>query len=103
MFDISAFKLVALAILAVIIFGPDKLPKLIADAMRILQAVREFSDRAKQDIRGELGPELQDFDFEDLNPKTFMRKQLAAHGEELGWKDLQDLTRSVTQDAAGPE
>ncbi|WP_042406363.1 sec-independent translocase [Streptacidiphilus carbonis] len=100
MFDISPFKLVALIVLAVIIFGPDKLPKLVADAMGIIRKIREFSDSAKEDIRKELGPEFKDFEFEDLNPKTFVRKQLATHGEEFGLNDLQELKNGFTKDAA---
>jgi sec-independent protein translocase protein TatB len=88
MFDLAPLKLVALLVLAVVIFGPDKLPKLIADATRMLRAVREFSDKAKQDIREELGPEFQEFEFQDLNPKTFVRKQIAVHGEALGLNDM---------------
>lgn len=100
MFDISPFKLVALIVLAVIIFGPDKLPKLVADAMGIIRKIREFSDSAKEDIRKELGPEFKDFEFEDLNPKTFVRKQLATHGEEYGLNDLQELKNGFSKDAA---
>ncbi|MDT7577463.1 MAG: sec-independent protein translocase protein TatB, partial [Pseudonocardiales bacterium] len=70
MFDISPFKLVALVVLAVIIFGPDKLPKLVAEVMSFVRKVRQFSETAKEDIRKELGPEFKDFEFEDLNPKT---------------------------------
>lgn len=100
MFDISPFKLVALIVLAVIIFGPDKLPKLVADAMGIIRKIREFSDSAKEDIRKELGPEFKDFEFEDLNPKTFVRKQLATHGDEYGLSDLQELKNGFSKDAS---
>ena len=100
LFDIGPIKLVALVILAVVIFGPDKLPKLIAEAMGFIRKLREFSESAKQDIRKELGPEFQDFEFEDLNPKTFVRKQLAQHGEDLGLNELQELKNGFTKDAA---
>jgi sec-independent protein translocase protein TatB len=99
-FDISPLKLVALVVLAVVIFGPDKLPKLIADGMRMLRAVREFSEKAKDDIRQELGPEFQEFEFEDLNPKAFVRKQLARHGEDLGLNEFQELRAGFSKDAA---
>lgn len=57
-------------------------------------AVRRWrSFKAKQDIREELGPEFQDFECEDLNPKTFVRRQLAAHGEDLGVPPLQRVRR----------
>jgi sec-independent protein translocase protein TatB len=99
-FDISPFKLVALVVLAVIIFGPDKLPKLISEAMGFVRKVRQFSESAKEDIRKELGPEFKDFEFEDLNPKTFVRKQLATHGDELGLSDLKELRNGFSKDAA---
>ncbi|MET9950939.1 sec-independent translocase [Streptomyces sp. NPDC006339] len=86
--DIGALELVTLVVLAVLIFGPEKLPKVIQDVSRFVRKVREFSDSAKQDIRNELGPEFKDFEFEDLNPKTFIRKQLAEN-EDL--KDLKEL------------
>ncbi|MFI1885862.1 sec-independent translocase [Streptomyces jumonjinensis] len=88
--DIGALELVTLVVLAVLVFGPDKLPKFIQDVSRFIRKVREFSDNAKQDIRSELGPEFKDFDFEDLNPKTFIRKQLNEHDELRELKELGD-------------
>ncbi|MFI8518621.1 sec-independent translocase [Streptomyces sp. NPDC085481] len=86
--DIGALELVTLVVLAVLIFGPEKLPKVIQDVSRFIRKVREFSDSAKADIRSELGPEFKDFEFEDLNPKNFIRKQLAEN-EDL--RDLKEL------------
>jgi sec-independent protein translocase protein TatB len=100
LFDLGPLKLAVLVILAVVIFGPDKPPQLVADAMRIIRAIRGFSENAKTDIRNHLGPDFQDFEFEDLNPKTFVRKQLAAHGQDLGLDEIQDLTTSITQGTA---
>lgn len=89
--DIGALELVALVVLAVLIFGPDKLPKVIQDVTRFIRKVRAFSESAKEDIRNELGPEFKDFEFEDLNPKTYIRKQLAEN-EDLN--DLKELRSS---------
>ncbi|OEJ94541.1 sec-independent translocase [Streptomyces thermolilacinus] len=89
--DIGALEVVALVILAVLIWGPDKLPQLIQDVSGFIRKVRNFSESAKQDIRSELGPEFKDFEFEDLNPKTFLRKQLADNPD---LKDLQELRSS---------
>ncbi|WP_327727925.1 sec-independent translocase [Streptomyces sp. NBC_00487] len=84
--DIGALEVVTLVVLAVLVFGPDKLPKVIQDVTRTIRKIREFSDSAKADIRSELGPEFKDFEFEDLNPKTFLRKQL--DNDELGLKEI---------------
>ncbi len=96
--DIGALELVALAILAVLIFGPDKLPKVIQDVAGFIRKVRDFSENAKQDIRTELGPEFKDFEFEDLNPKTFIRKQLAENDDLREFKELRssfDLRKEI--------
>jgi len=85
-------------VLAVLVFGPDKLPKVIQDVMRTIRKIREFSESAKADIREELGPEFKDFDFEDLNPKTFLRKQL--DNDELGLKEIRngfDLKKEMAE------
>ncbi|MFJ7128092.1 sec-independent translocase [Streptomyces sp. NPDC098101] len=86
--DIGALELVTLVVLAVLVFGPDKLPKVIQDVSRFVRKIREFSDSAKNDIRSELGPEFKDFEFEDLNPKTFLRKQMESN-EDL--RELREL------------
>ncbi|CAM5658934.1 MULTISPECIES: sec-independent translocase [Streptomyces] len=96
--DIGALELVTIIVLAVLVFGPDKLPKVIQDVMRTVRKIREFSESAKQDIRQELGPEFKDFEFEDLNPKTFIRKQL--DNEDLGIKEIRngfDLKKEMAE------
>ncbi|MEU8519153.1 sec-independent translocase [Streptomyces sp. NBC_01216] len=89
--DVGILELVTLVVLAVLIFGPDKLPKVIQDVSRFIRRIREFSEGAKQDIRTELGPEFKDFEFEDLNPKTFLRKQLEGNED---FKELKELRSS---------
>jgi sec-independent protein translocase protein TatB len=86
--DIGPLELVTIVVLAVLVFGPEKLPKMIQDVTRTIRKVREFSESAKADIREELGPEFKDFEFEDLNPKTFLRKQL--DNDELGLKEIRN-------------
>jgi sec-independent protein translocase protein TatB len=96
--DIGPLELVTLIVLAVLVFGPDKLPKVIQDVMRTIRKIREFSESAKQDIRQELGPEFKDFEFEDLNPKTFIRKQL--DNDDLGLKEIRntfDLKKEMAE------
>jgi sec-independent protein translocase protein TatB len=88
-FDIGPLELVALVILAILVFGPEKLPKVIQDVAGFIRKVRQFSDNAREDIRSELGPEFKDFEFEDLNPKTFARKHLL-DGDDLGMKEIRN-------------
>ncbi|WP_037889678.1 sec-independent translocase [Streptomyces sp. NRRL S-87] len=95
--DIGALELVTLVVLAVLIFGPDKLPKVIQDVSRFIRKIREFSDSAKQDIRAELGPDFKDFEFEDLNPKTFLRKQLTENEDLAEIRSSLDLRKELNE------
>lgn len=82
MFDLSFLKLVVLGVLALIIFGPDQLPKMASQAGRALRDLRRLADSARADLQDGLGPEFRDFDLNDLNPRNFVRKHL--------WDDLDD-------------
>ncbi|NED31386.1 sec-independent translocase [Streptomyces sp. SID8499] len=96
--DIGLPELATIIVLAMLVFGPDKLPKVIQDVIRTIRKIREFSESAKQDIRQELGPEFKDFEFEDLNPKTFLRKQLET--DDLGLKEIRngfDLKKEMAE------
>jgi sec-independent protein translocase protein TatB len=75
-FDLSPFKLLVLAVIALVVFGPRELPKIAQQAGRMLRDLRRIAEGAKADLREGLGPEFQDFDFEDLNPRRFVQKHM---------------------------
>lgn len=76
MFDLSITKILILAVLGLMIFGPEQLPKMAAQAGQALRDLRKLADKASSDLRENLGPEYADFDFNDLNPRNFVRKHL---------------------------
>jgi len=75
-FDLSLTKLLVLAVIALVVFGPHELPKIAAQAGRALRDLRRIAEGAKADLKEGLGPEFQDFDFDDLNPRRFVQKHL---------------------------
>ena len=76
MFDLSLPKLLVLGVLALLIFGPDQLPKFAAQAGRAIRELRRLAEGAQADLRENLGPEFSDFEIADLHPKNFVRKHL---------------------------
>jgi sec-independent protein translocase protein TatB len=76
-FDLSLPKLLVLAVIALVVFGPNELPKIAAQAGRALRDLRQIAEGAMNDLRDGLGPELADFEIEDLNPKRFVQKHLS--------------------------
>jgi sec-independent protein translocase protein TatB len=75
-FDLSIPKLLVLAVIALIVFGPDELPTIAAQAGRALRDLRQIAQSAKNDLRDGLGPEFDGFEIEDLNPKRLAHKHL---------------------------
>lgn len=82
MFGISGGEFVILAVLGLLIFGPDKLPKAIQQMGSVLRQLRKMATSAKKDLQDGLGPEFKDFDVNDLNPKSFVRRHLLEDEDE---------------------
>jgi sec-independent protein translocase protein TatB len=76
LFDLSIPKILILLVLGLMIFGPERLPKLAAQAGQALRDLRRLADNAKADLSESLGPEFRDFDLNDLNPRSLVRKHL---------------------------
>ncbi len=76
MFDLSIAKILILGVIGLMIFGPEQLPKMAAQAGKALRDLRRLAESARSDLTSSLGPEFSDFDFNDLNPKSFVRKHL---------------------------
>ena len=74
--DLSFGKILFLAVIAIVVFGPDQLPKMAQQAGRTLRELRRLADGATRDIREGLGPEFEEFDLRDLHPGNFVRKHL---------------------------
>ena len=63
-------------LVAVLVFGPDKLPDLARQAGQMLRKARQFADSARDELREELGPEYADLELRDLDPRTIVRKHI---------------------------
>ena len=76
MLGIGGGEAVVLLILGLLILGPERLPKVAADAARTLRDLRRMADRARADVTRELGPDFEDIGLADLNPRRFVSRHL---------------------------
>ena len=76
MFDVGAPEVILLVILAIVVFGPERLPEFARKAAQVLHYVRGLATQAQEQLGEELGPEFKNMDFRDLNPKQFVKKHL---------------------------
>jgi sec-independent protein translocase protein TatB len=104
LFDLSFTKILVLAVIALVIFGPDQLPKITRQAGQALRDLRRIAESAKADLQEGLGPEFRDFDINDLHPKNFVRKHLweefdGDHGNGNGANGVTDATPYAETDS----
>ncbi len=82
MFGVGLPELMVIIVVAVIVFGPDRLPEFARQAGRFVRQLRDFTQSARDDIRAELGPGYADFELTDLDPRKAVRKYLEDAWEE---------------------
>jgi sec-independent protein translocase protein TatB len=75
-FDFGAGEIIGLAILAMVLVGPDKLPQFAVEAAKVVKKLRALATTATNELKENLGPGFEDLKPADLNPKTFVKKQI---------------------------
>lgn len=76
MFDIGLPEFAVLAVIAIFIFGPDKLPEVARQAGKLMRSARSTIANAKAQVADELGPEYANIDLRDLTPRALVQKHL---------------------------
>ena len=71
-----------IALIAVLVFGPEKLPEFARQAGRFLHRMRQFARATRDDLRTELGPAYADLELRDLDPRTIVRRHIVEAMEE---------------------
>jgi sec-independent protein translocase protein TatB len=94
-FNIGPLEFVVLAAVALIVFGPDRLPELARDAARMLRALREVAQGARSQLNSELGPEFADFDLSSLNPRTAIKNALLGDDDFGSLNPTQSIQRAL--------
>ncbi len=69
-------EIAVLIVVAIVVFGPDRLPDMARQAARMLHTLRGFARNAQNELREELGPDYADLKLRDLDPRVAVRKQI---------------------------
>lgn len=94
MFGLGAGEIALIAVIAVILWGPDKLPELARKMARLITFFRQVANNAQTSVRNELGPGFEDFDITD--PKGSVRRYVMKQGGLDGVDDLVATLREAT-------
>lgn len=108
--DFNLWEITALVVLAIIVFGPEKLPELARKAARVLNYLRRIGNDARGQLRKELGDEFADISLADLNPRTFVAKHLLSGDEVEDLRQIREealasgqIVRDTMDEARGKE
>ena len=105
MFDsIGWGEIVVLALAALFIFGPDRLPTLAKDAASGIKRAREAITGVRGQLHETLGDDfdhLRDIDLRQYHPKTFIRQQLLADDDEPPTRRGSATARAAAAAATG--
>lgn len=93
MFGVGVPEIAVLLVVAVVVFGPDRLPDMARQAARMLHTLRGFARNAQNELRDELGPEYADLQLRDLDPRVAVRKQIMEAMAEIEEEDQRPKPR----------
>jgi sec-independent protein translocase protein TatB len=75
-FGVGLTEMAVIAFVAILVFGPDKLPEFARQSAQLIRRVRDLANGARDDLRNELGPAYADLELRDLDPRAIVRKHI---------------------------
>ena len=100
MFGMSPWHVAVLVVVALVVFGPDKLPGMIKDLGKALRQVRATAQTMQDELKSELGPEVGDLDLRSLHPRTFVEKHLFGEDDIEAFKKVAEPLTSLDKPEA---
>lgn len=95
MFDIGIGEIIAIAVVGLLVFGPERLPRAAADAAKWLRQLRQMATGARQELADSAGIDLTDTVDTVRSLQEFHPRRLAANL-------LGDDTQTPTSGAQAP-
>ncbi len=103
MFGLSGEKLLILAIIAVFVLGPERLPEYAKGLANIIKSIRKMAEGAKTQIKDELGPDYEDVDWRKLDPRQYDPRRIIREAlmEDMDFStEKKVLTETISMAAA---
>lgn len=102
-FGINGGELIVLAVLALLLLGPEKIPQYLRTLREWIRKARVFAEGAKDQFKEETGTDFDDVDWQKYDPRQYdprrvIREALSEPIEDLE-TSLKDA-KSTVQDAA---
>ncbi|MFS0852584.1 Sec-independent protein translocase TatB [Microbacterium sp. 179-I 3D4 NHS] len=70
-FGLTFEKLLLIGLIAVLIVGPERLPRMAEGFARVVRRAGEYLRDTRSRVREEMGPEIDDVDWRKLDPRQY--------------------------------
>lgn len=64
-------KILVILVIAMFLLGPERLPGYAKKLGELVRSVKRMADGAKDRLRDEMGPEFEDVDWKQLDPRQY--------------------------------
>ena len=87
MFGINGGELIVLLVVALDVLGPERLPQYAEQLAHLVKSVRRFAKGAQAQMREELGPEFDEIDWQELDPRQYDPRRIVRDALSDVWDD----------------
>ncbi len=96
---ISGNELLVLLVLAAFLIGPERLPEYAEQVARLVRGARRYISGARTRIRSELGPDFDDVDWTQFDPRRYDPRRIV---RDALLEDDKPAARMQPIEVAGP-
>jgi sec-independent protein translocase protein TatB len=87
MAGINGAEFLVLAVIVLLVVGPERLPEYAAQLGRLVRELRRMAMGARDQVRAELGPEFDDVDWTKLDPRQYDPRRIVREALADVWDD----------------
>ncbi len=92
MLGMNGGELVVIAVIALLVIGPERLPGYAQQLGRLVRELRRMASGAREQVRAELGPEFDDVDWQKLDPRQYDPRRIVREALQDAWDDPEPAT-----------
>jgi sec-independent protein translocase protein TatB len=97
---INGGELLVIALLALLVIGPERLPHYAAQLGRLVREARRLAVGARDQVKAELGPDFDDVDWQKLDPRQYDPRRIVKDALTEIWDDDQPQDVPASSGAA---
>ncbi|OMH35108.1 Sec-independent protein translocase TatB [Tersicoccus sp. Bi-70] len=99
MLGINGSEFIVLAILAILLLGPERIPEYASQLARLTREIKRVATGARQQLKDELGDDFEDVDWRKLDPRQYDPRRIV---REALFDDETTATNGVPRPTPAP-